>query len=79
MHIPGKRLNRNIRRMSRHYWTRARITKAAAEAQKVGNKMEAMRLAALIGVTEPMARSNQRQRRKSRRQSFASGNKKAFS
>lgn len=73
MHIPGKSLNRNLRRQSRHRWTRARIAKAAAEAQKAGNAVEAMKLGALIGVTPHMPRSNQRQQRKARRQLFAAG------
>ena len=73
MHIPGKRLNRNLRRESRHRWTRARIAKAAAEAQKAGNIVQAMKLGALIGITEPMPHSNQRQRRKAKRQLFAAG------
>lgn len=73
MHIPGKRINRNLRRESRHRWTRARIAKAYAETLKAGTIEQAMKLAALIGVTAPMPQNNQRQRRKARRQLFAAG------
>lgn len=73
MHIPGKHslLHRNLRCESRHRWTRARIAKASAEAQKAGNAVEAMKIGALIGITEPMPYSNQR--RKAKRQLYAAG------
>jgi len=73
MHIPGKSLNRYVQRESRHRWTRARIIKAQAAAQKAGDTATAMRLSRLITETETMPRQNQRQRRKARRQLYAAG------
>lgn len=77
-HIPGKPFSRKILRTSRHQWTRARIVKAAAEAQQRGNALEASRLWALIGNDEKPISSNQRQRRKFNRQRHAAGIKNAF-
>ncbi len=73
MHIPGKSLNRHLKRESRHRWTRARIVKAQAAAQRAGDTATAIRLSRLIGETETMPRQNQRQRRKAKRQLYASG------
>ena len=73
LHTPGKLINRNTLRTSRHQWTRKRIVHAANKAQAANNAVEAIRLWQMVGNESSMPSLNQGQKRRARRSLFASG------
>jgi hypothetical protein len=66
------------RKISGHYWTRARLAAAALAKQAAGEGVAARGIWNRIDVQQTKPLLNQRQRRKLRRQRFAAGDRHAF-
>ncbi len=76
-HTPGKR-NPIVKRASGHSMTRAKIAAAALDLQARGKILSAMQFWNHLEVQQAREPMNQRQRRKHRRQRWASGDRFAF-
>ncbi len=66
------------RKVSGHYWTRARLAAAAIAKMQAGESIAAIELWNRIDTRDTRPMHNQRQKRKARRQLFAAGDRRAF-
>jgi hypothetical protein len=66
------------RKVSNHYWTRARLAAAAIAKMAAGETIAATALWNRIDTRDTRPIYNQRQIRKQRRQRFAAGDRHAF-